>query len=348
MADFQGALKPKPDRSFPAVDLQIFGGDTSPARSPNMQGFVKSYLKRPQSPEHSRNVMYYFGAEKVPVLATLALEFAICDRWFSSVPGPLVPNHAFADYGSSFGRVNLDVFYFNEAYKSIYERLLGHGHRAKIYQYDRTTLYFPLFLLTKQHPELFGTFQEFLADARAGSLSEYSLVEPNYSDRSGDEEKAGAADPHPPSTLSADELFIAQVYNALRKNESLWQSSVLLITYSNHGGFYDHVPPPAVPPDGFLASAATTGTGYSFRFDRLGIRVPAVIVSPYIPRGTVDHTVYDHASIPATATKFFFGDYSPRSPRERSANTFDRVLTLSTPRPNVDTVIFPMERGDER
>jgi phospholipase C len=348
LAEFQGALKPNPDRSFSAVDLQIFGGDTNPGRSPNMQGFVKSYLNRHQSQEHSRNAMDYFGVDKVPVLATLALEFAVCDRWFSSVPGPLVPNHAFADYGSSFGRVDLDVLYFDEPFNSIYERLLGHGHRARIYQYDQTTLYFPLFLLTKKHPELFGTFQQFLADTRVGNLPEYSFLEPNYSDRSGDEEKAVVSDQHPVSTLSADELFIAQIYNALRKNESLWQSSVLLITYSTHGGFYDHVPPPAVASDGFMASAASTGTGYSFGFDRLGVRVPAIIVSPYIPRGTVDHTVYEHASIPATATKFFLGDYSPRSLREMRANTFDRVLTLSKPRPDADTVVFPMERGDER
>jgi phospholipase C len=348
LAEFQGALKPNPDRSFSAVDLQIFGGDTNPGRSPNMQGFVKSYLNRHQSQEHSRSVMYYFGVDKVPVLATLALEFAVCDRWFSSVPGPLVPNHAFADYGSSFGRVDLNVLYFGEPFNSIYERLLGHGQRARIYQYDQTTLYFPLFLLTKQHPELFGTFQQFLTDTRAGSLPEYSFLEPNYSDRSGDEEKAAVSDQHPGSTLSADELFIAQVYNALRKNQSLWQSSVLLITYSTHGGFYDHVPPPEVTSDGFMAGAARTGTGYGFGFERLGVRVPAIIVSPYIPRGTVDHTVYEHASIPATATKFFLGEYSPRSRREIRANTFDRVLTLSIPRPDADTVVFPVEGGDER
>jgi len=347
LAQFQGALKPNPDRSFAGVESQIFAGDTSPTRSPNMQGFVRSYLKRSQSPEHSRNVMYYFGVDKVPVLATLALEYAVCDRWFSSVPGPLVQNHAFADYGTSFGRVDLNVLYVDVPYQSIYERLLGGGHSAKVYQYDKTTLYLPLFFLTQQHPELFGTFQQFLSEARAGRLPEYSLLEPNYSDRSDDEEKADAVDQHPAS-LSADELFIAQVYNALRKNESLWQSSVLLITYSNHGGFYDHVPPPPVAPDAFVASAANTGTGMQFMFDRLGIRVPAVIVSPYIPRGTVDHTVYEHASIPATATRLFLGDYPLRSPREKTANTFDRVLTLPTPRPDRDTVVFPIENGGDR
>lgn len=166
-------------------------------------------------------------------------------------------------------------------------------------------------------------------------------MEPDYSDRSGDESSAPDSKQYPAPTLSADEFFVAQVYNAIRQNEPLWRSSVLLITYSNHGGFYDHVPPPTVPPDGFIASPEDTYPGTEFRFDRLGIRVPAIIVSPYIPRGTVDHTIYEHASIPATATKFFLGDYyEVRSPRERAANTFDRVLTLTTPRPDSDTIVF--------
>jgi phospholipase C len=84
----------------------------------------------------------------------------------------------------------------------------------------------------------------------------------------------------------------------------------------------------------------------SFFFDRLGVRVPAIIVSPYIPRGTIDHMVYEHASIPATAFELFLKDYSRRARRETNANTFDRVLTLSTPRPATDTIIFGMERGD--
>jgi phospholipase C len=96
----------------------------------------------------------------------------------------------------------------------------------------------------------------------------------------------------------------------------------LLIVYDEHGGIYDHVPPPSCTPDQFTASANDTGTGMPFAFDRLGVRVPAILVSPWIPSGTVVNTVFDHASIPATVTEYFIGDFSPRSPRETSANLF--------------------------
>ena len=80
--------------------------------------------------------------------------------------------------------------------------------------------------------------------------------------------------------------------------------------------------PPTCTADQFTASANATGTGMEFKFDRLGVRVPAILVSPWIPKGTVVDRVFDHASIPATATRFFIGDYAPRSPRETNADVF--------------------------
>ena len=96
-----------------------------------------------------------------------------------------------------------------------------------------------------------------------------------------------ASDQHPDHHVREGERFIATVYNALRQNPALWATSALLVTYDEHGGIYDHVPPPACVPDGFVAQPAATGTGQPFLFDRLGVRVPAVLVSPWIPKGTV-------------------------------------------------------------
>ena len=115
---------------------------------------------------------------------------------------------------------------------------------------------------------------------------------------------------------------MARIYNAIKQNAQLWESTALLIVYDEHGGIYDHVKPPTCTPDMFTASANDTGTGMPFAFDRLGVRVPAVLVSPWIQKGTLVDRVFDHASIPATVTKFFIGDYSPRSPRETSADVF--------------------------
>ena len=109
---------------------------------------------------------------------------------------------------------------------------------------------------------------------------------------------------------------------AIKRNPALWASTALLIVYDEHGGVYDHVPPPACTPDQFESSELDPGTGKAFKFDRLGVRVPAILVSPWIPAATVENRVFDHASIPATVTKFFMGDASPRSPRETSAEVF--------------------------
>src|SRR5262249_34673010 len=139
--------------------------------------------------------------------------------------------------------------------------------------------------LLNNQPALFGSFAQFVADCKGDTLPDYSFIEPNYSDHPG---PGGgqilASDQHPDHNVKAGETFIALVYNAIRTNPKIWETTVLLIVYDEHGGLYDHVPPPPCTADGYVASAAATGTGMTFAFDRLGIRVPAVLVSPYIAR----------------------------------------------------------------
>ena len=335
LAEFQSQLDPDPDHHFPAVDLQIFGGDASPNRSANMQGFVKSYFNQQHDVKHSGKIMYYFPKEKLPVLTTLATEFAVFNGWFSSIPGPTICNRAFAHYGTSFGQVSMDFFYVKEPYKSVYERLIAANpaRTAKIYYYDQSSSTMEIVNLLQHQPQLFGTYDQFLADCKKGTLPDYCFVEPNYNDHDGDEGALVASDQHPDHNVQAGELFIASVYNAIKQNATLWQSTALLIVYDEHGGIYDHVPPPACTPDGFVASGSDTGTGAEFKFDRLGVRVPAILVSPWVPKGTVvSGRIFEHASIPATATKFFLGNYDQRSPREKAADTFLDLLSLSTMR----------------
>jgi phospholipase C len=324
LAQFQGQLDPDPDHHFPAVDIQIFGGDKSPARVANMQGFVKSYFNQQRDVGHSQKIMYYFAQNQLPVLTTLALEFAVFNRWFASIPGPTICNRAFAHYGTSFGRVDMNPMYIGEPFKNIYDRLIHANpkHTAKLYYYDTTSSTMEVANLLQNQPELFGTYPQFLDDCKNGNLPEYSFIEPNYSDHDTDSGEEVANDQHPDHNIQAGELFIASVYNAIKQNANLWQSTALLIVYDEHGGIYDHVVPPACTPDQFSASANDTGTGLPFAFDRLGIRVPAILISPWIPKGTVVNRVFDHASIPATITKYFLGNYSPRSPRETNADVF--------------------------
>ena len=338
LAAFQGQLDPDPDHHFPAVDLQIFGGDTSPGRQPNMQGFVKSYFNQQQDVGHSQKIMYYFAQNQLPVLTTLATEFAVFNRWFASIPGPTICNRAFAHYGTSFGQVGMDVFYVKEPYQSIYDRLINASppHSAKIYYYDTTSSTMEIVNLLQNEPKLFGTYQQFLSDCASGALPEYSFVEPNYNDHDSDDGEEVANDQHPDHNVQAGELFIASVYNAIKANADLWQSTVLLVVYDEHGGIYDHVPPPNCSPnapDGFVASANDTGTGMPFAFDRLGVRVPAILISPWVPKGlVVNGRVFEHASIPATVTKHFLGSYAQRTAREIAADTFLDLVSLDVMR----------------
>ena len=331
LAEFQGQLDPDPDHHFAGVDLQLFNGDTTPNRVPTMQGFVKSYFAQRQDVNNSRKIMYYFTPDKLPVLTTLATEFAVFNRWFSAIPGPTLCNRAFAHYGTSFGHVGMEVFYANAQFKSIYQRLEAAGKRAKIYYFDVKSSSLEVVNLLQHQPQFFGTYRQFLEDCENGTLPDYSFVEPNYSDHDGDAGAILASDQHPDHHVQEGEIFIASVYNVIRQNPELWASTALLVVYDEHGGVYDHVPPPACVADGFVAQPDATGIGKPFFFDRLGVRVPAVLVSPWIRRGTVvgNTRVFEHASIPATVTSFFLQTYDARSPREKAAETFHDLLTLN-------------------
>ena len=332
-AAYQSQLDPDPDHHFPAVDLQLFGGITlaqNPSRKPNMQGFVKSYFNQQHNLNHSHLILNYFTPDKLPVLTTLATQFAVFNRWFSSIPGPTLCNRAFAHYGTSFGQVSMDVFYWNKQYKSIYERLAAAGHSTRLYYFDEASSSLEVVNLLKDQPSLFGTFQDFLDACSRNKLPEYSFIEPNYTDHDAPDGSGEqiACDQHPDHDVRAGEQFIATVYNAIRNNPNLWPNTAILVVYDEHGGIYDHVPPPACKPDGFVAQPSATGTPDPFHFDRLGVRVPAVLISPWVEPGTVINEVFEHASIPATLTDYFIGGYPERSPREIAANTFLGHLSL--------------------
>jgi phospholipase C len=293
--------------------------------------------------------MSYFTPDKLPVLTTLATEFAVFNGWFSSIPGPTICNRAFAHYGTSFGQVGMDMFYIlDTAVQSIYERMIQAGRTAKIYYYDQPSSTMEIVNLLKNQPQIFGTLDQFVSDCAGNTLPDYSFVEPCYNDHPGpDGGQVLASDQHPDHNVREGERFIANVYNAIRTNPTLWQNTVLLVVYDEHGGIYDHVVPPTCTPDGKTASADATGTGEPFAFDRLGIRVPAVLISPWIPRGTVvpgtedpaNAQIFEHASIPATVTNYFLKGDAKRTQREQKANTFLGLLTDQM-RQDDDCVVF--------
>jgi phospholipase C len=334
-ARFSGDFTPDPGHHFPDVNMQIFG-NVEGTGTPTMAGFVKAYAQMGgSSVAQSHKIMRCYAPEKIPILTTLAQQYAICDRWFSSVPGPTLPNRSYAHAATSIGRVDMDPIWFDEA-KTIYELLEEAKVSSKIFIHDATVaMTFKNFLKNQKY---FGSFDDFLDGCDSGKLPAYSFIEPRYN--ADDSKNLAANDQHPDHDVAEGETLIHDVYNAIRNKQALWNSTVLLVVYDEHGGLYDHVPPPqdAPNPDNMNSKNLV------FDFTRLGVRVPAVVISPWIEPLTIDSTRYEHASIAATARKLFLGDgWKTKflNSRDVAANPFDGSLTRDTPRTDVVNFVAP-------
>ena len=220
--------------NFPAVNLQLFNGAQGSPRLANMQGFILSSFSNRHSVDISRKVMYYFAPSMLPVLANLAQNYAICDHWFSSVPGPTFPNRAFVHEATSNGVVDNSLLAVLGP-KTIYELLAEQGVTSKIYFYDQHSSNVDAGFLKKQ-PQFFATYDQFVADSEAGSLPAYSFVEPNFVDHHTDRGSEVASDEHVGRDVLAGEAFIAGVYQAIKSNPALWERSSWLLFTRNMAG----------------------------------------------------------------------------------------------------------------
>ncbi|HTI52896.1 MAG TPA: alkaline phosphatase family protein, partial [Verrucomicrobiae bacterium] len=328
---------PTPGHQFEDITVQVFGQERVPApATPTMSGFVDNYARqegsdgKPIGSERAAAGLACLDPSLVPVISTLARSFVVCDRWFSSAPGPTWPNRFFVHAATSNGYIDsptdleaLSGFLATRfRMRTIYENLAAAGRTWAVYFGDHAQA-FGLSTLHRYASDNFRRLEAFAAEVGAGTLPHYSFLEPTYMDAPG----TPASDQHPPHHLLDGERLIAWVYDTLRGNEAVWRKSLLVVLYDEHGGFFDHVPPPAaVPPDD--ASAA----GPRFKFDRLGVRVPALLVSPWVGKGRVDHQVYDHTSLLATV-KTLFGLPAFLTRRDARANTLADGNFVSTPRP---------------
>ena len=252
------------------------------------------------------DVMKCFTPDQLPVLDALAREFVVCDHWFGSLPGPTFPNRMFvhaATSGSFDDNPSDDEIFkaivtpgggFDFRQGKVFKLLKKADVRYRIYAGDR----FPMAASLDGVSVVFDIdgFDDFAKDLQDPSFDAgYVYIEPNYDVL--DEFRDGNSQ-HPLGSVAAGERLIKATYEAIR-NSPLWGKSLLIITWDEHGGFYDHVAPPAVPPTG------ERGRTHGFVFDQLGPRVPAIVVSPLIPRNLIDHRVYDHSAIPATLRRVF-------------------------------------------
>jgi phospholipase C len=317
---------PDPGELWTDINTQLFGSPAPPrpGQQPTMDGFVRDYLAQqqlnPTDTYDPKSVMHYFTQDQVPVLTTLAKQFAVCDRWFASAPCQTWPNRWFVHAATADRHENNDPPHFPDV-MTIFNRLeLVNVDNWKIYFHDFAQAHtlLQLFLLGSH----FHTYRQFQADCQSNTLPAYSFIEPQYFNDFGHPEN----DQHPPSVVTLGEQLVADVYNSLRASKA-WRKTLLIITYDEHGGCYDHVAPPAaVPPE-------TPLPGQTFAFDRYGVRVPAVVVSPYVASGTIfgksNAVPFDHTSIAATVRKRF--GTQALTPRDAQAPDLDSVLTLPRP-----------------
>jgi len=298
-----------PNHSFDGTAEEIYGylpnitADTMPAAK--MNGFVYSAHELKHDITNPMK-MFSINSSSASVLNGLAMEYAVFDNWFCSVPGPTDPNRAFAMSGTSLGTV--DDYNGKQWTQQSYFDLLGKNNITWSAYWDATVWALGYFAdLTKTpNSNYVHPISQFYDDLKGDELSSFIWLQPSSTSTV----QYGPANwQHPDASMELGETLIQNVYEALRDSK-YWNNSALVITFDEHGGFYDHVSPPQTdipPPD-----SAVSPDG--FTFDRLGVRIPTVVVSPWINKGTVVHNVtngptstsqYEGTSSIATANKLF-------------------------------------------
>ena len=237
---------------------------------------------------HGRRAMGYYDETDLPFYYWLASEFAIGDRYFSSMPGPTFPNRMFLYAASSHGHVHNQV---PGDFDVIVDYLEQRQVSWKVYADSSPG--FGMYIAKAHYiAEHVVPIEEYFVDAANGDLPGFAFVDPAIGLGTGTYDNN---DEHPPALAQLGERFVAEVIDALTKSPN-WSRSALFLTYDEHGGLYDHVAPPdACPPDD-LPPKYKPGDPEK-GFDKLGIRVPFMVVSPYAKKHFVGHEVYDHTSI---------------------------------------------------
>jgi len=324
------------------VNLQLFGtmdGPPAPGQASWADGFLQSYLGgfthdvgRPPTQDELAWVMQSFAPGALPAITALADNFVLCDRWFCEVPGPTHPNRLCVHAGTSAGYAH-NVFKLPLSLLTIYELLQNNGQTWATYAFDDNEVL--KFTRIQGAADSFRHFDpQFQQDCDSGKLPNYSFIVPRFN----------SSHRHPPNSQHAPhdvrygDLLIAEVYDALRANPDIWEKCALIVTYDEHGGFPDHVPPPAAPnPDGINSprpddhGRTAAGALPQFAFDRLGLRVPALIASPWVAAGRVVSDALQHTSILKTVRQRF-GITRALSLREDAAGSLADIFDQASPR----------------
>lgn len=362
---------PDPGEEYWHVNLQLFnkpdGGENAPYNlppgtdtlNPSMKGFVDDYiavweetLDIPANYCDYRQMMGCFSPEHVPVMSTLAKEFSVFDHWFCSVPSQTWCNRAFWNAGTSWGHTinGPSESWTRDSFgQTLFNQIHETGRHSKlnwmVYSDNEASLTSIIHggALSPYHSwpaNHFPQWDQFYTDCANGKLPSYSFLEPRFWTPHNDmhpstynSSKYGKSNV---GSVLLGEKLIWDVYNAIKNSNSSEgnnsQNTLLIITFDEHGGCFDHVPPTksVISPDG-------TNSSQGFRFDRLGIRVPMIMVSANIAKNTIVNDVKDHTSFIHTMQKkwnrAYPGSFPPLGSRSKQASTFEEVFTAPSPRP---------------
>ena len=305
--DFQGCAFADPDHSYDGSRVAWNNGAND------------GWLRAGKNDAYS---IGYYEQQDLPFFGAIAPRFTACDRYFAPILSSTFPNRFYALAGvtdrlnNAFTKVELPT---------IFDRLAAKKLRAGYYCGNTNFL----LLWDQKYNPITRTHARFFADCKRGSLPEFSFVDPDYTFEDAGPSSGIGGDDHPHSDIRQGEYFLSTIYNAVTKSPA-WKSTLLVVTFDEWGGFFDHVPPPV---------AADVDP----RFQQRGFRVPCLLISPFARRGFVSHGVYDHTSI-LKLVEWRWG-LKPLSTRDAQANNLATALDFSHRVLSVPKVAVPRVVG---
>lgn len=353
-----------PNEGYPNVLNQMFGNATNyvstepPVGTASaMQGFLQDFDADDDTWDETLQITETYTSAELPILYGLAKQYAVCDRWYASMPTQTNPNRAFSVLGTSLGRlVNggfehdaIEQFLNETIWNALGERGVSMGlYYHEIWHKNQcfTQYTFPnMNRVNTSGPALLEIAQindptrGFYARARAGTLPAFTYLEPKWGYGVSYNTSVQGNDYHPPTDVTPGEKLLYDVYTALRSNSKQWAKTLLIVTFDEHGGTYDHHSPPwgATNPGDYGSVTSP------FDFQLFGVRIPTLLISPYIPPSTVFRAPfstppYDHTSVLATLLKWKGIDPSASGlwNRVAVAPTFEKVLRSTIVNPGAD------------
>jgi phospholipase C len=300
LRDWSGCGYSDPDHSVQGGQKQLDHGRCDGFRRGNVDDYALGY---------------YLPAD-VPMNKFLVDHFTVCDRWFCSILGPTYPNRLYTHTGTTD---RLDNTMTESSLPTIWDRLAAAGVPANYYYSDLPFLA----LWGQKYVPIARRVDAFFAQAASGTLPAFSYVDPYFVG----EDQGGSNDDHPHADIRRGQAFLSQVVKALMASPT-WHNTVLVITYDEWGGFFEHVAPPRLPD---RRSAPALGLGQA------GFRVPGYVISPFAPRHHVDSRVFDHTSI-LKMVEWRFG-LRPLQPRDANARNLVTALDLLSRNPSLPSEV---------